>query len=86
MSRVAKKPIIIPSGTEVNIHGSEIKVKGPKGTMQFTFQEMVGIKKENNEILFFPNEKIENADAIAGTTRALIGNMVIGVTNGFNRK
>lgn len=86
MSRVAKKPIVIPAGVDVSIHGSEIKVKGPKGTIQFNLQEMVSIKKEKDEISFVPNEKIENADAIAGTTRALIGNMVTGVTKGFEHK
>ncbi|CAL7959391.1 50S ribosomal subunit protein L6 [Gammaproteobacteria bacterium] len=86
MSRVAKKPIVIPAGVEVSIHGSEVKIKGPKGTMQLHSQEMVGIKKENNEITFAPNEKVENSGAISGTTRALLGNMVTGVTKGFERK
>lgn len=86
MSRVAKKPIVIPAGVEVNINGAEIKVKGPKGTLQLYSGEMVGIKKANNEITFVPDEKIENSDAVAGTTRALLGNMITGVTKGFERK
>jgi len=86
MSRVAKKPIVIPAGVEITIHGPEIKIKGPKGSMQLLFQERVNVKKENNEIIFAPKEKIENADAIAGTTRALVKNMVTGVTKGFERK
>ena len=86
MSRVAKKPIVIPAGVEVNISGEEIKVKGPKGTLQLHFMEMVRVKKANNEITFTPDEKIENSDAIAGTIRALLGNMITGVTKGFERK
>jgi large subunit ribosomal protein L6 len=79
MSRVAKKPVIIPAGVEVNITGSSLKIKGPKGEVQLTFQE-------ENTILFLPKAGVENADALAGTTRALVSNMVIGVTKGFERK
>lgn len=86
MSRVAKKPVVIPAGVEVNISGSTIKIKGPKGTVQLDIHSDVGLKKEDNEILFFPKEGVEIADAVAGTTRALVGNMVIGVTKGFERK
>lgn len=86
MSRVAKKPIIIPAGVKANIHGSEIKIEGPNGVMQLHSQEMVDIKKEDNELIFMPKQGSENADAFAGTTRALVKNMMIGVTEGFTRK
>jgi len=86
MSRVAKKPVIIPVGVELNISGSNIKIKGSKGVVQLTVQENVGIKKEDNQVTFFPKEGSEGADAIAGTTRALVSNMVVGVSKGFERK
>lgn len=86
MSRVANKPIIIPTGVEVNIHGAEVKIKGPKGNMQLNSQDKVAIKKGDDSIVFMSKEGIENADAIAGTIKALVKNMVIGVTKGFERK
>ena len=86
MSRVAKKPVVIPEGVEVNISGPVLKIKGPKGTVQLDIHNDVGLKKEDNKILFFPKEGIDAADAVAGTMRALVGNMVIGVTKGFARK
>ncbi len=86
MSRVAKKPVIVPAGVEVNISGSDLKIKGPKGTVEHTVHDNVVLKKEDSTILFFPKEGAENADAVAGTTRAIVGNMVVGVTKGFERK
>jgi large subunit ribosomal protein L6 len=86
MSRATKKPITIPAGVEVNINGSEINVKGTKGVMQLHSQDMVGVKKENDEIVFMPKEEIENSTAMTGTIRALVKNMVTGVTEGFERK
>lgn len=86
MSRVAKKPVIIPAGVEVSINGAEIKVKGPKGTIQLITQEKVRVKKEGNQVMFLPQDGVEGADAVAGTTRALVNNMVFGVAKGFERK
>jgi large subunit ribosomal protein L6 len=86
MSRVAKKPIVIPAGVEVSINGLEINIKGPKGSMQLHTQAAVNVKKENNEIVFVIKKGIEDAGAISGTTRALVDNMVVGVTKGFERK
>ena len=84
MSRVAKKPIVIPAGVEVSIAGCEVKVKGPKGSAQFNAVPSVKITKEKDHILLAPVDK--NDDAVAGTTRALIKNMVDGVSIGFIRK
>ncbi|MBU0744780.1 MAG: 50S ribosomal protein L6 [Gammaproteobacteria bacterium] len=86
MSRVAKKPVIIPVGVEVTISGSNIKIKGPKGTVQIPIHEDVEIKKDGDVILFVPKDGDVGADAFAGTARALVNNMVIGVTTGFTRK
>jgi len=86
MSRVAKKPVNIPAGVEVGISDNNIKIKGPKGTVQMDFDVGVEVKKESNTILFVPKDGVENANAISGTTRSLINNMVAGVIKGFERK
>jgi len=86
MSRVAKKPVPIPSGVDVNISGQDVTVKGGKGTLQFTIHDEVEINKAENELTFAArNDKIA-ANALAGTTRAVVNNMVVGVSQGFERK
>lgn len=86
MSRVAKKPIVIPAGVEVNINDLEISIKGPKGSLKLPYHACIGLQQDNNEIVFTPDLTINDADALAGTTRALLANMIFGVTNGFVRK
>lgn len=86
MSRVAKKPIMIPAEVEVVLSGIELKIKGPKGFLQTIFPEGIEIKQENNSLWFAPKLTSEFAHALAGTARALANNMVIGVTKGFERK
>ncbi len=86
MSRVAKKPVVIPAGVELNVSGSKVEVKGPKGAVKKTIGNKVIIKKEGDQILFTPKEGVENADAMSGTARAIVNSMVIGVTQGFMRK
>jgi large subunit ribosomal protein L6 len=86
MSRVAKKPVVIPAGVETSISGTTLKVKGPKGVVELELHQDVIIKKEDNQMLFVPKEGVETADAIAGTTRALVNNIVFGVTKGYERK
>lgn len=86
MSRVVRKPLLIPTGVEIKIVDAEIKVKGPKGGMQLSTQEQVVIKQENNSLSFMPQPGMANAEAVAGTLKALVGNMIIGVTQGFERK
>lgn len=86
MSRVAKKPVVIPAGVEVNISGLTIKVKGSKGVIETTIPADVEIKKEDDTLLFAPNKGADASYATAGTARALVNNMIIGVTQGFERK
>lgn len=86
MSRIGKKPIAVPSGVEVKIDGHTVTVKGPKGTLSRTLNEEMDIKMENNEILVSrPNDEIKNR-SLHGLTRTLINNMVVGVTQGFEKK
>ena len=86
MSRVAKAPVAIPAGVEVVLNGQEISVKGKNGTLKRSINAGVVITKEENVLKFAPIDGVVGADAQAGTARALVNNMVIGVTAGFERK
>lgn len=83
MSRIGKNPIAIPQGVEVKIDNHTVTVKGPKGTLTQTFLEKVDIKVEDNQILVSVENKADGN--IHGLTRTLINNMVIGVTQGFEK-
>lgn len=85
MSRVAKAPVIQPSNVEVSINEGLITIKGPKGTLTHKINKLVSIKKDEevNQILFAPASNDPKAWAQAGTARALVNNMVKGVTDGF---
>lgn len=85
MSRIGRKPINIPAGVEVKINGSEVSVKGPKGTLSQSFNPKMGIAQEGSEILVTrPDDQKENR-SLHGLTRTLIHNMVVGVTEGFSK-
>lgn len=86
MSRIAKAPINIPAGVEVTLNGQEITVKGSKGTLNSTLNADVEVSQNDNVLTFAPRENVANADAQAGTARSLVNNMVVGVTEGFERK
>lgn len=86
MSRVAKSPVVVPAGVEVTLKGNEVTVKGAKGTLTTRINDLVAIKVADGEVTF----DVKTADlkgwAQAGTARALINNMVVGVTKGFEKK
>lgn len=85
MSRIGRKPINIPAGVEVKIDGSEVTVKGPKGTLSQSFNPNMTITQEGSEILVTrPDDQKENR-SLHGLTRTLIHNMVVGVTEGFSK-
>ncbi len=86
MSRVAKSPVAIPSGVEVKLNGQELSVKGGKGTMSWGVHHKVEVKQEDNNLLFSGRNDDKQAWALAGTTRALVNNMVTGVSEGFEKK
>ncbi len=87
MSRVAKKPIAIPSGVEVHVEGQIVTVKGPKGEMKHLVNDQVSIKKnESNELVVSVVSNSKQAWAQAGTARAVVNNLVTGVSVGFERK
>ncbi len=79
-------PITIPSGVEVTIDGQKVTVKGGKGTLEQVVHESVEMKVDNGMVVFAPREGFDKAPAHAGTARALVRNMVEGVTQGYERK
>ena len=86
MSRIANAPVSLPSGVEVTLNGQLVKVKGSKGELEWNVHELVSVAQEDGAVKVAANEKSKNAVALAGTTRALINNMVTGVTAGFEKK
>jgi large subunit ribosomal protein L6 len=86
MSRVAKKPIELPSGVSVTVSGRNVAVKGPKGNLAWDVHETVEVTQDGNTLVFAPRDGDESHYAMAGTMRALLNNMVVGVSHGFERK
>jgi large subunit ribosomal protein L6 len=86
MSRVGKMPIVVPSGVEVSTSGETISVKGSLGTLTQAANSLVDVKLEDGKLLFVPTAPTPEADAMSGTMRAIVANMVGGVTKGFERK
>ena len=85
MSKIGRMPIQIPSGVEVTIDGNWVKVKGPKGELERTLSERMIIEKEENTITVKPRGTTKRDRSLHGLTRTLIANMVIGVTQGFEK-
>ena len=86
MSRVAKNPVALPKGVEANVAAGNITVKGPLGVLTFAINPAVEVVQEGEQLLCRAREGMDNANALSGTTRALINNMVNGVSKGFERK
>ncbi len=86
MSRVAKKPITIPAGVEVQIHGQAVAIKGPKGTLNCDLHMRVAVAVSEGELKIEPRDETQDGNAQAGTARALLSNMVTGVSSGFERR
>jgi large subunit ribosomal protein L6 len=84
MSRVANNPVNLPKGVEVNINGSSVSVKGGKGTMEMTLTDGIGI--DVSEGVAQITYDFDTNRAMAGTTRALLNNLVVGVSNGWEKK
>ena len=86
MSRIGRKPIVIPAGVEVSVNDHVVTVKGPKGTLNSNIHPMMNVKVENGEVVVTrPNDE-KQARSLHGLTRTLINNMVEGVTNGFKKE
>lgn len=86
MSRVAKSPVALPKGVDVTISGQSVQVKGAKGTLAVSINDAVEVKQEGEQLLMVPRVADANGWMQAGTARAVINNLVIGVSQGFERK
>jgi large subunit ribosomal protein L6 len=86
MSRVGKMPVAIPQGVDVTVTAEQISVKGALGTLVRPINSLVSIKNEGGKLLFAPANESAAAGAMSGTVRALVANMVTGVSKGFERK
>lgn len=86
MSRIAKAPVAIPAGVEIKLSAGKIAIKGKQGTLELDVHSDVEIKQEENVLTFAPRNSEKQANALAGTFRALVNNMVTGVTAGFEKK
>ena len=86
MSRVGRLPVVVPSGVDVKIEGSHVEIKGPKGEMAFTFSPQIEILLNENEIQVNRPSDAREMRSLHGTTRALIQNMVTGVSDGFQKE
>ncbi|WP_313307245.1 50S ribosomal protein L6, partial [Stutzerimonas balearica] len=86
MSRVAKNPVKLPAGVEIKMSGQQLSVKGAKGALELNVHPSVEVIQEGGELRFAGRNGDQQTRAMAGTTRALVNNMVIGVSQGFERK
>lgn len=86
MSRIGKIPVKINESAEVSFQGAVVTVRGPKGSLSFTIPLGIAVKTEDNKIVVSTTGKVENVGAAFGLTRALIANMVKGVTEGFAKE
>jgi len=86
MSRIGKKPVAVPSGVTATVEGKTVKMKGPKGQLQFVVHDDVEVKFENGAVKVAPRYETNRSRALYGTARAQIANLVAGVTKGFEKK
>ncbi len=85
MSRVGNAPVSIPGGAEVNVSGKDISIKGPKGSLTYKLPERISIKVEENEIIIERKSDTKEDKSLHGLSRSLINNIVIGVSEGFEK-
>jgi large subunit ribosomal protein L6 len=85
MSRIGKKPIAIPAGVTATIEGQTVTVKGPKGQLAWTVAEEIEVKQEGSDLVLSKRTDSQRAQAMWGLSRSLLGNMVTGVTTGFEQ-
>ena len=86
MSRIANYPVVVPDKVEVTLKADEISVKGPLGTLTQKISQRVKIERIENRLEFKMNDNSRQANALSGTVRALVANMVTGVTKGFEKR
>jgi large subunit ribosomal protein L6 len=86
MSRAANNPVSLPKGVEVSINGQQVTIKGAKGTIQYDVHSSIAVTQEDSQLRIKAREGGKRTNALAGTARALLNNMVNGVAKGFERR
>jgi large subunit ribosomal protein L6 len=86
MSRIGKMPVAVPQGVDVAIKDDQISVKGAGGTLSLARNALVNVTSEGGKLTFVPADESREANAMSGTMRQLVNNMVVGVTKGFEKK
>lgn len=86
MSRVANSPVQLPAGVDIALNGQNLTVKGSKGSLKLNIHSSVEVSKEESVLSFAARDGAKQSRALAGTTRALVGNMVTGVSEGFEKR
>ncbi len=86
MSRIGKKAVPVPSGVTANVEGQTVKMKGPKGALEFVVPDEVAVKLDKGAIKLDPRNETKRARSMWGTSRTLVSNLATGVSKGFERK
>ena len=86
MSRVGKSPVKVPAGVKINVSGQVVTVEGPKGKLSFNLSERIALEKEGDVVNLKRPSDSKTDKALHGTSRAIINNMVVGVTKGFQKE
>jgi len=86
MSRIAKEPVTVPAAVEITEKGQLLSVKGPRGTLEHQMHELVEMTRDEGVLNFKPRDDSKAANALAGTTRSVVNNLVVGVSDGFQKK
>ena len=86
MSRIGNKPVVIPAGVTIDLKDNTVTVKGPKGELSYTFNQNITLVQNEGEVVFTRPDDTKENKTIHGTTRAVFHNMVVGVTEGFQRE
>ncbi len=86
MSRIGKNPVVVPAGVQVAVDGGSINVKGAGGQLSLSLSALVKVNNDNGTLTFAPTDDSRDADAMTGTMRQMVSNMVTGVTKSFEKK
>ncbi len=86
MSRIGRKPIVLPAGVDFKVEGNTVTVKGPKGTLTQKFNPIIHVEVKDNEVLVTRPDDEKESRSLHGLTRTLLNNMVIGVTEGYKKE
>ena len=85
MSRVGKQPVLIPAGVTVEVAGSKVTVKGPRGETSYAAPDCIGVKVEDNAVVVSRKDETRHSAAMFGTVRSIINNMTLGVSKGYSK-